>query len=58
MVCPAVNLGDLKEVEAGRGELVVTGLGLLVESAVGGFGVLGRSGLYPLSRVDSGRGLG
>lgn len=58
VVCPAFNLGVLKDVEAGRGEWAVTGLVLLVESVVGGFGVLGRSGLYPLSRMDSGRGLG
>lgn len=58
VVCPAFNLGVLNDVEAGRGELVVAGLGLLVGSVVGGFGVLGRSGLCPLSRVDSGRGLG
>jgi len=40
----------LKEVGAGRLRLVDTGLAV-------GLGVLGRSGLCPARRVDSGRGL-
>lgn len=58
VVCPVFNLEILKDVEAGREELVVTGLGFLEVSGVGGFGELGRSGLYAVIRVDSGRGLG
>lgn len=58
VVCPVFNLLDvLKEVEAGRLGLVDPGLGLSVATGCCGFGLDESSGLYPASRVDSGRGL-
>lgn len=57
VVCPAFNLDVLIDVEVGREGLFVPSLGLPDKGGVCGFGVLGSSGLYPVDRVDSGRGL-